>query len=99
VDLCTNQLQRGGALAVAKAVLHKPALKLLALDDNAISESGIEALKALLNSVGKLEALGSLEENCPEEEEEYGAEDEGHEELDAAVDALAAGLMKEHISA
>lgn len=97
VDLCTNQIKRGGALAIAKAVAAAPALKLLALDDNEISEAGIDALKAVLEAAGKLDALGSLEENCADEEDEDDGEAEGHEELDAAVDALAAGLAREHI--
>ena len=84
---------------MAKAVANKPGLQLLALDDNEISEAGIEAMKAILRKAGKLDALGSLEENCPDDEEdEVGDEDEGHEEADAAVDALAAGLASEHLS-
>ena len=45
MDLCQNQLKRGGACALAKAVANKPALALLHLDENEISEAGIGALK------------------------------------------------------
>jgi len=97
LDLCTNQIKRGGACAVAKAVSNKMALHLLALDDNEISEAGIEALQGILKKAGKLEALGSLEENCPDEDDEGGEGDEIESE-DDAVDALTAEFAKkEHL--
>ena len=40
------QIRRAGALAVAKAVGAAKGLRLLALDENEISESGVEHLKA-----------------------------------------------------
>eukprot|EP00887_Chlorella_sp_A99_P001191 scaffold14.g1191.t1 len=94
LDLCANQIRRGGAAAVAKACAGKPALALLALDENEISEAGVDALREIMATVvGKPEALGSLDENMPEEEEE---EDEGPAAVaaDAAADALAASLAK-----
>ncbi len=45
LDACGNQLKRGGACALAKACARKPGLQLLALDENELSEGGIEALK------------------------------------------------------
>lgn len=45
LDACQNQLKRGGACALAKACADKPGLALLALDENEISEAGIDALK------------------------------------------------------
>lgn len=45
LDACGNQLKRGGACALAKACARKPGLQLLALDENELSDSGIEALK------------------------------------------------------
>lgn len=54
LDLCCNQIMRPGALAVARALAAgaKAAggskLALLALDENAISEAGVEQLKKLL---------------------------------------------------
>ena len=96
--MCTNQIKRGGACALAKVVGNKTEFTLLALDDNEISDAGIDALKAILEAVGKLSALGSLEENCPDEDEEEEDEDEEVlEEADAAVDALTADLQKEHL--
>ncbi len=43
--MCQNQLKCGGACALAKAVGAKPRLALLHLDENEISEAGIDALK------------------------------------------------------
>lgn len=100
VDLCTNQLKRGGVCALAKAVLASPNLKMLALNDNEISEAGIDALKSILKAGGKLDVLGSLDENCPDDDEE-DEEDEDGEEMDqgggAEIDALADELRKEHL--
>jgi len=45
LDACGNQLKRGGACALAKAWARKPGRQLLALDENELSEGGIEALK------------------------------------------------------
>ena len=97
IDLCTNQIKRGGACAVAKAVGNKKNLTLLGLDDNEISENGIDALKAILESSGQIGALGSLEENMPDEDDEEEEGGEGDEGDAAAVDALANELQKEHL--
>lgn len=45
LDACGNQLKRGGACALAKACARKPGLALLALDENEISEAGLDALR------------------------------------------------------
>ncbi len=45
LDLCGNQIKRAGALAAARAVADKPALQLLALDENEVSEAGVEAVR------------------------------------------------------
>ena len=52
VDACGNQLRRGGACALAKACARKPALRLLALDENEISEAGVDALKVWVRVKG-----------------------------------------------
>jgi large subunit ribosomal protein L31/Ran GTPase-activating protein 1 len=57
LDLCCNQIMRPGALAVARALAGmakagSSKLTLLALDENAISEAGVEQLKALLTVSG-----------------------------------------------
>lgn len=52
LDASSNQLKRGGAAALAKACARKPGLALLALDDNEISEAGVEALQARCHVTG-----------------------------------------------
>lgn len=60
VDLCCNQITRAGALAVARGLAKAKAggaggpLELLALDENGISEAGIDQLKQLLKVCGML---------------------------------------------
>jgi hypothetical protein len=54
LDLCCNQIKRSGALAVARSIAKARAgssaapFELLALDENGISEAGIEQLKQTL---------------------------------------------------
>jgi large subunit ribosomal protein L31/Ran GTPase-activating protein 1 len=97
LDLTTNMIGRGGACAVAKAVAALPALERLELDDNQISEAGLEALRNILLAGGKLAALGSLEENLADEDGGEDGGEEGAEAADADVDALAAALQGEHL--
>lgn len=85
VDVCTNMLGRRGAVAVACAVAPQPGLELLALDDNRISGQGLRTLRAVLESHGKLGALGPLEENAAEESEAESGDEEG--------DALASAMQ------
>jgi large subunit ribosomal protein L31/Ran GTPase-activating protein 1 len=79
VDLCCNQLQRAGAVGVARALAAgKPPLKCLALDENSISDNGVDQLKGVVKrAFGDEGVLGSLEENDPE-----GADDDEDDEDD-----------------
>jgi large subunit ribosomal protein L31/Ran GTPase-activating protein 1 len=58
VDLCGNQITRPGALAVVRGLAKAKAggagvpLELLALDENGISEAGVEQLKQLMKVHG-----------------------------------------------
>lgn len=46
VDLCGNQARRVGVVAVTKAVSAAcPSLELLALDENCVSEGGLEEVR------------------------------------------------------
>ncbi|KAF8069620.1 RANGAP1 [Scenedesmus sp. PABB004] len=97
LDLCANQLMRPGALAVARAVAAARrgagSFELLALDENAISEQGVEQLRALLkDAFGSDACLGPLDENDPDmagddDDDEAGA-------ADGDDDGLAAALAK-----
>ncbi|GMH32642.1 hypothetical protein BSKO_00476 [Bryopsis sp. KO-2023] len=71
LDLVMNMIGRAGSVGVAKALGNKPNFKRLDLDDNQISEAGIEEMKGVLEkNFGQSDALGSLEENDPDAEED-----------------------------
>lgn len=98
VDLCCNQITRAGALAVARGLAKAKAggaggpLELLALDENGISEAGIEQLKQLLqDAFGSDTMLGPLDENDPDMYEGDEAEDMEED------DDLTAALARTHI--
>ncbi|WIA30005.1 hypothetical protein OEZ86_000102 [Tetradesmus obliquus] len=102
LDLCCNQIMRPGALAVARALAAgaKAAggskLALLALDENAISEAGVEQLKKLLTAAfGSDAVLGPLDENDPDmagDDDDEAEQLEGEEE-DGLSAALAAASL------
>lgn len=49
LDLSANQLMRSGVLAVARALTSRSGpIELLSLDENAISENGVEQLREVL---------------------------------------------------
>ena len=97
IDMCINQIKRGGACALAKAAVTLPSLILLELNENEISEAGIDALKEILTKADKLNVLGSLEDNMPDEDDEDDDEKEGDSLLDADIDDLAKELQREHL--
>ncbi len=47
IDLCGNQMKRVGAVAAAKAAASLARLELLALDENAVSEAGLDEVRAV----------------------------------------------------
>eukprot|EP00879_Flechtneria_rotunda_P025913 GHRR01027571.1.p1 GENE.GHRR01027571.1~~GHRR01027571.1.p1 ORF type:complete len:312 (+),score=129.10 GHRR01027571.1:242-1177(+) len=69
LELCANQIKRPGALAVARALAGRKearitGFELLALDENAISQEGIEQLRQVLkDGFGSDNMLGPLDEN------------------------------------
>ncbi|KAJ9527605.1 hypothetical protein QJQ45_025877 [Haematococcus lacustris] len=86
IDLCGNQLKRVGAVAVAKAAANSCAsLTLLALDENTVSETGLDEVRDIMEAAGKGEALGPLDENMEEDDEEL-EEEEDEEDGDDASD-------------
>eukprot|EP00775_Hariotina_reticulata_P012743 gene12743-12872_t len=82
LDLCSNQLMRLGVLAVAKALAARQksnpvGFDLLALDENAISEEGIEQLgEVLKGAFGNDSMLGPLDDNDPD----MAGDDDGDED-------------------
>ncbi|EFJ41793.1 hypothetical protein VOLCADRAFT_107530 [Volvox carteri f. nagariensis] len=77
VDLVGNQIRRAGAVAVARALVSKSSLELLALDENTISDDGLDELRGVMEGAGKSAALGPLDNNMEEDEEEEEEEEEG----------------------
>ncbi|KAF6260413.1 hypothetical protein COO60DRAFT_1625705 [Scenedesmus sp. NREL 46B-D3] len=99
LDLCANQIMRPGALAVARALASRvkaaggSKLQLLALDENAISEAGVEQLRALLTaSFGSDAVLGPLDENDPDMAGDDDDDDEAGALAGEEEDGLAAAL-------
>ncbi|GIL87980.1 hypothetical protein Vretimale_6356 [Volvox reticuliferus] len=84
VDLVGNQIRRAGAVAVAKALVSKDSLGLLALDENTISENGLDQLVGVMESAGKLAALGPLEENMEEDTDDEDESEEGSDDFGLA---------------
>lgn len=71
LDLSETDIGRIGACAAAQAVTQKPAFKLLSINGNHISESGVDAVKALLQKgIHGTSVLGSLDDNEEEEKED-----------------------------
>ena len=59
----------------------------MALDENMVSEAGLDELRGVFDKAGKAKALGPLDENMEESDEE--AEEEEEEEDDGLSAAMA----------
>lgn len=69
VDACGNQIKRVGAVALAKAALTRPQLELLALDENMVSEAGLDEVRAWSIAWGLAGSWGSnLRSAAPHEQ-------------------------------
>ncbi|KAL9259047.1 RAN GTPase-activating protein 1-like protein [Drosera capensis] len=67
LDLSSNSMRRVGARVLAHAVAKKPALKLLNINGNYVSEEGIDEVREILKS--SVHVLGPLDENDPDGED------------------------------
>ncbi|KAJ8925020.1 hypothetical protein NQ315_001186 [Exocentrus adspersus] len=87
VVLGFNEIRKQGALQLAVAVANKTKLKSLVLDGNQFGENGRAELKQKLKELGKLNTLGSLEDDESEdsEEEEGGDTEESDTDSDQGV--------------
>lgn len=92
LDLTLNQVKRAGSIAAAKFATSAPALKLLALNENEIPEDAVDMLREAMEAAGKSHALGSLEDNCPDEDENEDGDDDGVEDDEGLSDALQKAL-------
>lgn len=98
VDMSTNMIRRAGARRLAQAIVNKPGFKLLNINDNFISEEGIDELEDLFKNCPNI--LGPLDDNSPDgedydEDEEAGEEQEhgdsgsdDHHELESKLKGL-----------
>ncbi|KAL5974355.1 RAN GTPase-activating protein 2 [Asimina triloba] len=85
VDLSTNGIRRAGARVLAQAVVGKPDFVLLNINENFISDEGIDEVKEILKANKKsVDVLGPLDDNDPEGEDDHAQseEDEGVEDGD-----------------
>ncbi|XP_066138424.1 ran GTPase-activating protein 1 isoform X1 [Euwallacea fornicatus] len=95
----SNEIKKEGGVALAAAMINKEKLKSLMLDCNQFGDKGVEDIRGRLKEIGKLNTLGSLEDNESEgesEEESQGCETQsendeeensgGHVEIEEIVD-------------
>ncbi|KAL5230205.1 hypothetical protein ABZP36_028981 [Zizania latifolia] len=95
LDVHTNMLQRVGARCFAQAITNKPGFVQLNINENYITDEGIDEVKEILKG-GKnsLDVLGPLDENDPEGEAEDDY-DEEEEEDEGELDSVLQGLKVE----
>ncbi|GAB1607242.1 ran GTPase-activating protein 1-like isoform X1 [Argonauta hians] len=76
--LSGNEIGRDGAITVIKAMKNKEHLENIELNENAVGEDGIEEIRVYMESIGKLDSLGTFsdDEGDDEEEEEEEVEEE-----------------------
>ncbi|CAL5337697.1 unnamed protein product [Camellia sinensis] len=78
VDMSTNLVRRAGARVLAQAVVKKLEFKLLNINENFISEEGIDELKGIFKTCPEM--LGSLDDNEPDGGNDDDDDDEEEEE-------------------
>ncbi|KAH6936341.1 hypothetical protein HPB50_016202 [Hyalomma asiaticum] len=99
VNLGNNEVALDGGLEVVEALKEKPDLETLELDGNKFGPEGVNMLEAIMEAVGKIEALCAFsdDEGVDEEEEEDEDEEEAHEQ--AGDSAVKGKFEKEYIEA
>lgn len=86
LDVSNNELVNAGAVAAARLVASRPGFKSLNLNENYISDEGIEEVKSVLDGAGLSTVLGSLDLNDADMADE--PEDDQAAGLDAMLDHL-----------
>lgn len=86
VNLGNNEVALDGGLAIVEALKGKPDLESLELDGNKFGPEGVNMLEAIMEAVGKIEALCAFSDDEGVDDEEEEDEEEAHEEEgDSAV--------------
>nr|XP_037277477.1 ran GTPase-activating protein 1-like isoform X2 [Rhipicephalus microplus] len=98
VNLGNNEITLDGGLAIVEALKGKPDLETLELDGNKFGPEGVNTLEAVMEAVGKIEALCAFsdDEGVDDEEEEDDEEEGREEEGDSPVKGR---FEKEYIEA
>lgn len=90
VDMSTNSIGRVGARVLAQVVVQKPEFKLLNINENSISDEGIDEVKEIFKKCPDM--LGALDENdpegCDDDDEESGEGDDNERELESKLKYL-----------
>ncbi|KAM7279987.1 hypothetical protein ACFE04_007121 [Oxalis oulophora] len=89
VDMSCNKIRRAGAQFLAEVVVHKPEFKLLNINENFISDEGVDEVKGIFKKFPEM--LGSLDDNDPEGmdyDDEECEEGENDDELESGMKNL-----------
>ncbi|EEF45368.1 RAN GTPase-activating protein 2 [Ricinus communis] len=89
VDMSTNSIGRVGARVLAQVMVQKPEFKLLNINENCISDEGIDEVKEIFKKCPEM--LGPLDENNPEgpdDDEESGEGDDNQHDLESKLKNL-----------
>lgn len=92
--LDSNEIGVNGGLAVANAMVNKDNLKVLNLDGNQFGAEGREKMFIVLQNIGRLDALETLEndENTASEDEDTDEEEEDDEDEDDVQEVEPSGV-------
>lgn len=82
LDLSHNEIRVDGGKAIAQAMFDKALLGNLQLDGNFFGTKGRETLEQILERLGRIDALNSMDEDYTEDEEEEEGEDDNDEDDD-----------------
>ncbi|XP_050218892.1 RAN GTPase-activating protein 2 [Mercurialis annua] len=88
VDMSTNSIGRVGGRLLAQVVVQKPEFKLLNINENILSDEGIDEVKEIFKKSPDM--LGPLDENNPEgfDDEESGEGDDNEHDLESKLKNL-----------
>ncbi|KAF5736842.1 RAN GTPase-activating protein 2 [Tripterygium wilfordii] len=92
VDMSANSIRRAGARLLAQVVVQKPGFKLLNIDENFISDEGIDEVKEMFKKCPNV--LGSFDDNDPEGgdgDDGSGDDEDNDNELESKLKNLEVG--------